>query len=192
MNIKALKSNHFRSLMSVVKVSQELIKTTQLKKIGGTISYFVSLIFLIVVVNILGIVPYIFSFTSHLAINLSVSLPAWISLFLIRASFRTFDFVAHFQPTGSPAALNPFLCLVELLSNFIRPITLSVRLTANITAGHILIGLIGVAFSASSGLLAFSIVCLGVGYFIFEGAICIIQAYIFSSLLAMYMDEHSG
>jgi F-type H+-transporting ATPase subunit a len=100
------------------------------------------------------------------------------------------SFLAHLQPIGSPAALNPFLCVIELVSLLVRPITLAVRLTANLSTGHILMALLGVGFVNSGVVRGLVILFLGIFYFIFEIGVCFIQAYIFTLLPTLYLDEH--
>jgi ATP synthase subunit 6 len=100
------------------------------------------------------------------------------------------SFLAHFQPIGSPAALSPFLCLIELVSRLVRPITLSVRLTANLSTGHILIGLLGLGFVNRGLLVIIFVWFVGLFYFIFEMGVCFVQGYIFTLLPTLYLDEH--
>lgn len=101
--------------------------------------------------------------------------------------------VAALLPAGAPPALSPFLVLVETVSLLVRPITLSVRLAANMSAGHIVLGLVGnyfagACFRSSS---VFILALVQVFYSIFEFAICAVQGYIFCLLLVLYSDEHS-
>lgn len=169
------------------------------RRVGGNIrgfSFFVTnFFFFLVFCNFLGLVPYVFSGTSHLVITFSVAIPLWFSLLLSSLFWSPIGFFSHFLPSGAPSVLNPFLVLVETVSVRVRPITLSVRLAANMGAGHIVIGLIGTylvgsVFSSgvTSSLLLFSIERF---YFIFEFGICLVQGYIFSLLLVLYSDEHS-
>lgn len=107
------------------------------------------------------------------------------------SSFRFIEFMAHLLPMGAPRSLRPFLSLIELVRNFLRPITLSVRLRANVTAGHILITMLGLAFIRSSGsVIILLIVIVATFYFLFEIVICLVQRYIFRFLPSIYMDEH--
>ncbi len=97
------------------------------------------------------------------------------------------------MPGGAPDWLNPFLVIVETLRIIVRPITLSFRLAANITAGHIILGLIGIytraaVFSSSTAFLF--LLFVQTGYVLFEVGICLIQAYIFCLLATLYADEH--
>ncbi|WP_459468053.1 F0F1 ATP synthase subunit A, partial [Erwinia amylovora] len=95
---------------------------------------------------------------------------------------------------GAPAPLNPFLVIIETVSIFVRPITLSVRLTANIRAGHIVLTLIGNYLTASlftsSIITIAAFITIQIFYTIFEFGIRMIQAYIFSLLITLYSDEH--
>nr|YP_009051411.1 ATP synthase F0 subunit 6 [Tetrastemma olgarum]AIH00399.1 ATP synthase F0 subunit 6 [Tetrastemma olgarum] len=167
--------------------------------IGGKIrgfSLFVVFFFLFLVFfNFLGLVPYVFSGTSHLVVTFSVAVPLWFSLLLSSIFWSPIDFFAHFLPSGAPFFLNPFLVLVETVSVGVRPITLSVRLAANMGAGHIVIGLIGTylvgaIFSVNLGSVSV-LFLIETFYFIFEFGICLVQGYIFSLLLVLYSDEHS-
>lgn len=95
---------------------------------------------------------------------------------------------------GAPAPLNPFLVLIETVSITVRPITLSVRLMANISAGHIVLTLVGNYITGSLfGTRIFSaalLITIQVLYTVFEFGIGVIQAYIFCLLITLYSDEH--
>lgn len=140
--------------------------------------------------NVLGLVPYVFSITSHLCINLVIAFPFWLSIVLMSIIYDCVGFFSHLQPLGAPVFLSPFLCLIELVRIVVRPLTLCVRLTANLSTGHILVGLLGSGFvfrNFSLGLLILFIVTF---YFLFELGVCFVQAYIFTLLPTLYLDEH--
>nr|AAR13387.1 ATP synthase F0 subunit 6 [Phoronis architecta] len=191
-----LSSSRLESLYFSVKgITQELIIRTKGKDLGGFNLMISSLFMMIIIFNLLGLIPYMFSITSHLVFSFCLALPLWLSLLLSSLKWNYYSFVAHFLPSGAPSALNPFLVLVEMVSVSVRPITLSIRLTANMGAGHIVLTLVGgfmttmiVSSSAVAPLLLFFVNAF---YFIFEIAICCIQGYIFSLLLMLYSDEHS-
>lgn len=170
------------------RTSDALVKTSSAIKIGGRFIVFKRLFEILSVLNGFGLFPYCFRATSHLAINLSVALPFYISVVAIAIFYSLPRFLAHLRPLGTPSALNPFLCVIELVRNLVRPITLAVRLTANLSTGHILIGLIGRSFTSSS--LYLVLLFAGRFYFAFEYAVCRIQAYIFTLLPTLYADEH--
>nr|QNV49092.1 ATP synthase F0 subunit 6 [Isara chinensis] len=161
---------------------------------GGFINVITGLFLFLIVMNLSGLIPYVFSPTSHLAISLSLGLPLWLSLIISAVFFNPSSVVAGLLPMGAPAPLNPFLVIIETVSILVRPITLSVRLTANMSAGHIVLTLIGNYLTASMFMSsAFSIILLfsiQVLYTVFEFGISLIQAYIFCLLITLYSDEH--
>lgn len=185
---RAGKTNTIISLKIIV--AEELVSRTQRKEIGGALAIFVSLIIILINLNLLGLVPYIFRLTRHLAINLALSFPIWLRIVMSRIRYDLGSFLAHLQPLGSPSFLNPPLCIIELVRLIVRPITLSVRLTANLRTGHILIRLLGVGFTGSALGIRVVILVIGTFYYMFEIAVCCIQAYIFTLLPTLYSDEH--
>lgn len=162
--------------------------------IGGFINVLTALFLFLIFINIRGLIPYVFSSTSHLAVSLSLGLPLWISLILSAIFFNPRSVVAGLLPIGAPAPLNPFLAIIETVRILVRPITLSVRLTANIRAGHIVLTLIGnyltARFFISSIFSIVLLITIQVFYTIFEFGIRLIQAYIFCLLITLYSDEH--
>nr|YP_009509754.1 ATP synthase F0 subunit 6 [Buccinulum fuscozonatum]YP_009509793.1 ATP synthase F0 subunit 6 [Buccinulum pertinax finlayi]AXF46370.1 ATP synthase F0 subunit 6 [Buccinulum fuscozonatum]AXF46409.1 ATP synthase F0 subunit 6 [Buccinulum pertinax finlayi] len=161
---------------------------------GGFINIITGLFLFLILMNMSGLVPYVFSPTSHLAVSLSLGMPLWLSLIISAVFFNPSSVIAGLLPMGAPAPLNPFLVIIETVSIMVRPITLSVRLTANMSAGHIVLTLIGNYLTASiflssifSMLLLLSIQVL---YTVFEFGISLIQAYIFCLLITLYSDEH--
>nr|APH08680.1 ATP synthase F0 subunit 6 [Lilliconus sagei] len=163
-------------------------------KMGGFMNILTSLFLFLIFMNLSGLIPYVFSTTSHLVVALSLGLPLWLTLILSSIAFDLKSVVAGLLPMGAPSPLNPFLVLIETVSIMVRSITLSVRLMANMSAGHIVITLIGNYLMAK--LLMFSIfpmmmlLFIQILYTIFEFAISLIQAYIFCLLVTMYSDEH--
>lgn len=183
------------ALFQPMEVVYRLITRTKGTRLGGFFLILSSLFPIIIIFNLLGLLPYVFRVTRHLVFRLSFALPLWLSLLIRRIRWNYYTFIAHFLPRGAPRALNPFLVLVEAIRVGVRPITLSIRLTANIGAGHIILTLVG-RFLTTLLILKriFPIILLYLVnsfYFIFEIAICYIQGYIFSLLLILYSDEHS-
>nr|QFG38937.1 ATP synthase F0 subunit 6 [Austrofusus glans] len=161
---------------------------------GGFINVIAGLFMFLIMMNLSGLIPYVFSPTSHLAISLSLGLPLWLSLIISAIFFNPSSVVAGLLPMGAPAPLNPFLVIIETVSIMVRPITLSVRLTANMSAGHIVLTLIGnyltASFFLSSVFSMALLLSIQVLYTIFEFGISMIQAYIFCLLITLYSDEH--
>jgi len=160
----------------------------------GLLNVITALFLFIVLANLSGLIPYVFSSTSHLAISLSLGLPLWFCLILSGVLSNPTSVVAGLLPIGAPAPLNPFLVIIETVSILVRPITLSVRLTANIRAGHIVLTLIGRYLMASlfsiRATSIFMLISIQIFYTIFEFGIAIIQGYIFCLLITLYRDEH--
>lgn len=102
--------------------------------------------------------------------------------------------LAHFLPQGTPISLIPMLIIIETISLFIQPMALAVRLTANITAGHLLIHLIGGAtlaltsISTPTALVTFIILVL---LTVLEFAVALIQAYVFTLLVSLYLHDNT-
>nr|ARI50100.1 ATP synthase F0 subunit 6 [Cittarium pica] len=166
------------------------------KKLGGFVNIVSSLFLMLIFLNLMGLVPYVFSVTSHLALSFSLGLPFWLSLIISGSVYNPSSTAASLLPGGAPAALNPFLVLVETVSLCVRPITLSVRLIANMSAGHIVLGLIGTYLSSGffvySTLAVVMLILVQTFYFMFEMGIAFIQAYIFSLLVTLYSDDHAS
>nr|AVW86092.1 ATP synthase F0 subunit 6 [Levensteiniella iris] len=152
-----------------------------------------ALFLMLIILNLTGLLPYAFSSTSHLVLTLVLGLPLWLSLIISAIAHAPKSFTAHLLPSGAPEWLNPFLVITETLSISVRFITLSFRLAANMSAGHILLGLMGIASSSAifSSIPTFSgLMLVQLGYMIFEMGICLIQAYIFCLLLSLYSEDH--
>lgn len=164
-------------------------------KLGGFINIVTALFILLILLNLRGLIPYVYSPTSHLRFSLTLGFPMWLSLILSSIFFRRSSFIASLLPIGAPGFLSPFLVLIETVRISVRPITLSVRLTANIRAGHIVLTLVGNYLITS--LLTVNLIRMGilifvqVFYTIFEICIGLIQGYIFFLLITLYSDEHA-
>lgn len=165
------------------------------KNLGGFVNLVLGLFMFLLVTNLLGLFPYVFRRTSHLAVTFSLAFPFWFSLLLSGFINNIYSFVAGLLPGGAPSALNPFLVLVERLRICMRPITLSVRLAANIGAGHVVLGLMGTYLSSGVFcyplLVTLSLIFVQVVYFVFEFGVSLIQGYVFSLLVTLYADEHT-
>nr|YP_009868675.1 ATP synthase F0 subunit 6 [Nassarius glans]QKI31798.1 ATP synthase F0 subunit 6 [Nassarius glans] len=161
---------------------------------GGFVNIITGLFLFLILMNMSGLIPYVFSPTSHLAVSLSLGLPLWLTLIVSAIFYNPSSVVAGLLPMGAPAPLNPFLVIIETVSIMVRPITLSVRLTANMSAGHIVLTLIGnyltASFFLSSVFSMLLLLSIQVLYTIFEFGISLIQAYIFCLLITLYSDEH--
>uniref|UniRef100_UPI0030E3A0CC ATP synthase F0 subunit 6 n=1 Tax=Glyphohesione klatti TaxID=3053539 RepID=UPI0030E3A0CC len=170
------------------------MRTSTIKSKGFT-NFITSLFLLLTITNLSGLIPYMFSSSSHLFFTFTLGLPLWLSIVLSSFTYSPISWMAHLLPSGAPWWLNPFLILIETMSIILRPITLSFRLTANMSAGHIVLSLLGsfassLIFTAPTTFILLMIT--QILYMTFEIGICLIQAYIFCLLLTLYMDEHTN
>lgn len=148
------------------------------------------IIFLIIIINnFIGLFPYIFTRTRHLTFNLTVAFPIWITLILFGWLKNTFHIFQHLVPQGTPILLIPFIVLIETTRILIRPITLTVRLTANIVAGHLLLTLLRKLGAILNLQYLPILLSVQVALLILEAAVAVIQSYVFATLIALYIRE---
>nr|YP_010833239.1 ATP synthase F0 subunit 6 [Philine kinglipini]WFG53986.1 ATP synthase F0 subunit 6 [Philine kinglipini] len=178
--------NHIMTFFSVISGVHSDVRKTM-----APLSLFLfSLMLFLVLMNLIGLAPYVYGITSNLWTASSLALLLWGLLLVSGWQNNPAASAAHLAPAGAPAALVPFLVLIETVSILIRPLTLTVRLIANISAGHIVLSLVANCLTSVSGLSFFLMLMLNTGYNMFEIFVCVIQAYIFSLLVKLYAEEH--
>nr|ALP86280.1 ATP synthase F0 subunit 6 [Rubrisciurus rubriventer] len=154
----------------------------------------ISLIMFIGSTNLLGLLPHSFTPTTQLSMNLGMAIPLWAGAVITGFRHKTKASLAHFLPQGTPAPLIPMLIIIETISLFIQPMALAVRLTANITAGHLLMHLIGGAtlvlasISPPTAMITFIILIM---LTLLEFAVALIQAYVFTLLVSLYLHDNT-
>lgn len=145
--------------------------------------------------NLLGLIPYSFTLTSHLIIALGFSFPVFVAMTGEAIYRHKTGFFALFLPAGVPVVLIPLLTAIELISYASRLFSLAIRLGANLIAGHILLKIIA---SAAAGLftggvfsIALSVLPIGVlfVFYILEFAVAGLQAYVFAVLCCNYLND---
>nr|AKA97973.1 ATPase subunit 6 [Yungipicus moluccensis] len=152
-----------------------------------------SLMILLLSINLLGLLPYTFTPTTQLSMNMALAFPLWLATLLTGLRNQPSASLGHLLPEGTPTPLIPALILIETTSLLIRPLALGVRLTANLTAGHLLIQLISTASTALLSIMpAISILTTIILLLltILEVAVAMIQAYVFVLLLSLYLQEN--
>nr|YP_009175899.1 ATP synthase F0 subunit 6 [Upupa epops]ALI15724.1 ATP synthase F0 subunit 6 [Upupa epops]AYN73644.1 ATP synthase F0 subunit 6 [Upupa epops]QNN84605.1 ATP synthase F0 subunit 6 [Upupa epops] len=152
-----------------------------------------SLMMFLLLINLLGLLPYTFTPTTQLSMNMALAIPLWLATLLTGLRNQPSASLGHLLPEGTPTPLIPALIMIETTSLLIRPLALGVRLTANLTAGHLLIQLISTAtvvllpiMPTVSILTALILLLLT----ILEVAVAMIQAYVFVLLLSLYLQEN--
>nr|ABA19341.1 ATP synthase subunit 6 [Brotogeris chiriri] len=152
-----------------------------------------SLMLFLLTINLLGLLPYTFTPTTQLSMNMALAFPLWLATLLTGLRNQPTTSLGHLLPEGTPTPLIPALIMIETISLLIRPLALGVRLTANLTAGHLLIQLISTAtitllpIMPTISILTTTILLL---LTILEVAVAIIQAYVFVLLLSLYLQEN--
>ena len=154
---------------------------------------FASLIIFLLTLNLLGLLPYTFTPTTQLSLNLGFAFPLWLATVIVGIRNQPTHALGHLLPEGTPTLLIPVLIIIETISLFIRPLALGVRLTANLTAGHLLIGLISTAVIVLLPIIPTVAILTGTILFLLtllEIAVAMIQAYVFVLLLSLYLQEN--
>nr|AMJ16515.1 ATP synthase F0 subunit 6 [Schizopygopsis malacanthus]ANK78676.1 ATPase subunit 6 [Gymnocypris eckloni] len=152
-----------------------------------------SLMIFLVTVNMVGLLPYTFTPTTQLSLNMGLAVPLWLATVIIGMRNQPTVALGHLLPEGTPILLIPVLIIIETISLFIRPLALGVRLTANLTAGHLLIQLIATAvfvllpIMPTVAVLTATVLLL---LTLLEIAVAMIQAYVFVLLLTLYLQEN--
>nr|BAM75126.1 ATPase subunits 6 [Notoscopelus elongatus kroyeri] len=154
---------------------------------------FASLMIFLITLNMLGLLPYTFTPTTQLSLNMGLAVPLWLATVIIGMRNQPTHALGHLLPEGTPTLLIPVLIIIETISLFIRPLALGVRLTANLTAGHLLIQLIATAAFVLLPLMPTVAILTATLLFLLtllEVAVAMIQAYVFVLLLSLYLQEN--
>lgn len=156
----------------------------------SNIILFIRILIIIFFNNFLGLFPYIFTASRHINFCLSLSLSLWLRIMIYRIFNYLNDILTHLTPQGTPNILIPFIVIIESISLIIRPLTLAIRLTANIIAGHLLLSLLGSSGSIINNYIILRIIIFSqILLYRLEIAVSIIQAYVFSILSTLYRRE---
>jgi len=175
-------------LFFVQKIKQETNFILANKK--GNVLLTISIILFILVINLIALFPQNFANTAQLTVTLVLALFFWLSTLIFGITINTKHFLSHLVPQGTPTFLMNFIVLIELTRNLIRPITLCVRLTANIVAGHLLMSLLNNFLINRRFFVFVSIRMTPFILTILETAVAFIQAYVFVTLVTLYSREN--
>jgi F-type H+-transporting ATPase subunit a len=138
--------------------------------------------------NVLGLIPYGFAFTSHIAVTFFMAAVVFLAVTLIGIWRHGFHFFSLFFPHGAPIATAPILIPIELVSYLSRPISLSVRLFANMTVGHVLLKVLA-GFVVALGIFGAVPLVVLVAITALELLVALLQAYIFTILCCIYLND---
>lgn len=151
--------------------------------------FVLTLYLFIICANLLGMIPYSFTVTSHIIITFALSGTLFLVILIFALLKHGVKFFTIFAPSGAPLWVLPLLVPIELFAFIVRPISLAIRLAANMTAGHIMLKIIAgfiIALGFKLGWLPFMFVFALIGFEIF---VAILQAYIFTILACVYLND---
>jgi F-type H+-transporting ATPase subunit a len=155
-----------------------------------------SLFMFILFGNMLGLLPYAFTFTSHIAVTAALAILVIVLVTIVAIAIHGLKFFGYFFPEGAPKALAPLIIPIEIISYLSRPVSLSVRLFANMVAGHVMLKvfatfvvLIGGSAGALGLLGATLPLAVNVALIGFEILVALLQAYVFAILTCIYLHD---
>ena len=142
----------------------------------------------IVMCNLLGMLPYSYTVTSHIAVTGALAIMVFVIVTVIGLTRHRMHFLSFFVPKGVPVAMLLLVVPIEVLSYFMRPISHSVRLFANMTAGHTMLKVFG-GFVVPMGVFGVLPLTLIIALTGLEIAIAVLQAYVFTILTCLYLND---
>ncbi len=154
-----------------------------------------TLFFFILFGNLLGLLPFSFTYTSHIAVTAALAILVIVLVTVVALAIHGLHFFSYFWPTGAPIALAPIIVPVEIISYLSRPVSLSIRLFANMVAGHVMFEVFAtfmvmmagagvVGYFGAVGPLAVNVILMG-----FELLVAALQAYVFAVLTCIYLHD---
>ena len=167
----------------------KMISDTAGSKARPYFPFIFSLFMFLLFCNMVGMLPYSFTVTSHIIVTLIMALFIFIAVTIIGFIKHGFKYLSIFVPSGVPAVLLPLITIIEIISYLSRPVSLSVRLFANMMAGHTMLKVFG-GFVVSLGILggwlplSFSVALTGL-----EILVAFLQAYVFAILTCIYLND---
>lgn len=138
--------------------------------------------------NVLGLIPYSFTYTSHIIVNFGLAAAVFIGVTIIGFSRHGTHYLRMFFPHGAPLLTAPILVPIELISYMSRPFSLSIRLFANMTVGHIMLKVMG-GFVVALGILGVLPFAFLSAITVLEFGIALLQAYVFTILCCIYLND---
>jgi F-type H+-transporting ATPase subunit a len=177
---------------SAAELSYEFIANMIRDNVGGAgrayFPFVFSLFMFVLFGNLIGMVPYSFTFTSHIAVTFALAAFIFIGVTLIALKRHGWHFFTFFAPKGMPLVLQMLLVPIEVISYLIRPMTLSIRLFANMMAGHTML-VIFAGFVVAMGIFGILPLALNVFFILLELLVAVLQAYVFTILTCIYLHD---
>jgi F-type H+-transporting ATPase subunit a len=187
-------------MQTLAESSYEFVHGLVVNQIGDEgrrfFPFIFSLFMFILFGNMLGLLPYAFTFTSHIAVTFALAVVVILMVTIVAIAIHGMKFFGYFFPEGAPKALAPLIVPIEVISYLSRPVSLSVRLFANMVAGHVMLKVFAtfvVLIGSSAGLLgilgATLPMAINVALIGFEILVAFLQAYVFAILTCIYLHD---
>jgi F-type H+-transporting ATPase subunit a len=177
---------------SAAEMSYEFIANMVRDNVGGAgkpyFPFVFSLFMFVLFGNLIGMVPYSFTYTSHIIVTFALAAFIFIGVTLIALARHGWHFFTYFAPKGMPLALQVILVPIEIISYVIRPMTLSIRLFANMMAGHTML-FIFAGFVVAMGVFGIFPLALNIFFILLELLVAVLQAYVFTILTCIYLHD---
>jgi len=177
---------------SMAEMSYEFIANMIRENVGGEgrkyFPFIFTLFMFILVGNLVGMIPFAYTFTSQIIVTFAMAATIFIGVTVIGLVRHGLHFFSLFVPSGTPLILAPLLIPIEVISYFVRPVSLSVRLFANMMAGHTMMKVFG-GFTVLLGVLGVAPIILLVALTGFEIMVAVLQAYVFTVLTCLYLND---
>ena len=187
-------------MQTLAESSYEFVQGLVVNQIGEEgrrfFPFIFSLFMFVLFGNMLGLLPYAFTFTSHIAVTFALAVVVILLVTIVAIAIHGTKFFGYFFPEGAPKALAPLIVPIEVISYLSRPVSLSVRLFANMVAGHVMLKVFAtfvVLIGSSAGLLgilgATLPMAINVALIGFEILVAFLQAYVFAILTCIYLHD---
>jgi F-type H+-transporting ATPase subunit a len=186
-------------LQAAAELAHDFIYRMAIDQIGPEgkrfFPFLFTLFFFVLMGNLLGLIPFVFTYTSHIAVTAALAIMVIVLVTIVALMEHGLQFFTYFFPAGAPIWLAPLIVPIEIISYLSRPVSLSIRLFANMVAGHVMfavfatfivmLGSIGViGMLGAAGPLAINVVLMG-----FELLVAALQAYVFAILTCIYLHD---
>ena len=177
---------------SIVELAYEFIANMLRENVGSEgrqyFPFIFTLFMFILFSNLIGLVPYSFTVTSHIIVTFALAMVVFVGVTIIAVARHGLKFFTFFVPPGLPMILAPLLVPIEVISYLARPITLSLRLFANMMAGHTMLKVFG-GFVVALGLFGFAPFVFIIAIYALELIVAVLQAYVFTVLTCLYLND---
>jgi F-type H+-transporting ATPase subunit a len=186
-------------LQAAAETAYEFVQDLVVSQVGEKgkkfFPFVFSLFMFILFGNLLGLLPYAFTFTSHIAVTFALAMVVFVVVTVVALVIHGRHFFSYFFPEGAPIWLAPIIIPVEVISYLSRPVSLAIRLFANMTAGHVLLKVFATFVVLLGGLgavgpfIAILPLATNVAIVGFEILVALLQAYVFAILTSIYLHD---